>query len=292
MTEDIKFFQTDNLEAALELLVESSGVIKPVAVGTDLMVKIREDRELLQQFAGILDITNISELQGIAQEQDFVRIGALVTHREIIESELLQEKYPALVDAARAIGSTPIRNRATIGGNVCNAAACADTLGPLVAFEAEVVLASQAGERVVPVADLVEEPYQTIIRQDELLRHFRLPLPAEGTFSSFQKIGRRQAAAITRISLVLAARVSQGKVEHIKIVPGSAIPVPEPLTALEKRIKGQKIGEIDSRELSALAGEEMVKITGERWSTPYKKPALTTLVRRALVELKEVAENE
>ncbi len=292
MTEDIKFFQTDNLEAALELLVESSGVIKPVAGGTDLMVKIREDRELLQQFAGILDITNISELQGIAQEQDFVRIGALVTHREIIESELLQEKYPALVDAARAIGSTPIRNRATIGGNVCNAAACADTLGPLVAFEAEVVLASQAGERVVPVADLVEEPYQTIIRQDELLRHFRLPLPAEGTFSSFQKIGRRQAAAITRISLVLAARVSQGKVEHIKIVPGSAIPVPEPLTALEKRIKGQKIEEIDSRELSALAGEEMVKITGERWSTPYKKPALTTLVRRALVELKEVAENE
>jgi len=292
MTEDIKFFQTDKLEAALELLAESSGVIKPVAGGTDLMVKIRENRRLLQEFAGILDITNISELQGITEEQDYVRIGALVTHREIIESEILQEKYPALVDAARAIGSTPIRNRGTIGGNVCNAAACADTLGPLVAFSADAVLASRAGERVVPVADLVEEPYQTIIRQDELLQYFRLPLPAEGTFSSFQKIGRRQAAAITRISLVLVARVSQGTAEHIRIVPGSAIPVPEPFTALEKRIKGQKLGEIDLKEMAALAGEEMVKITGERWSTPYKKPALATLVRRALAELKEVAENE
>ncbi len=291
MKKDISFYHCEELDAALKLLAEDNN-LKPIAGGTDLMVEMRNDENFQENISGLLDITALEELQGITVKENHINIGALVTHQEIVNSEVLQEKYSALVAAAAAIGSTQIRNRGTIGGNVCNAAACADTLGPLIAFEADALLESYAGERVVPAADLVTRPYQTVIRDDELLKCFRLPLPAADTFSNFQKIGRRQALAITRISLALVAQIADGMVKQVKVVPGSTTPVPEPFAGVEARIRDRKIADLKPAEIAAAASEEMVSITGERWSTPYKKPALETLVTRALVQLKEVADNE
>ncbi len=292
MTENLKFYSSTDLEFALKLLAEDEN-IEVIAGGTDLMVDIREEEDYLDQCTGILDLTDIQDMQGIEKKESHVEIGALVTHEELLNSSLLQEHYPALVQAAEAIGSPQVRNRGTIGGNICNAAACADTFGPLVAFDADAVLESTTGIRVMPAQEFVEWPYQTKLRSDELLTHFRLPLPENNMFSDFQKIGRRQAMAITRVSLAVAAKVEDEIVKNVKVVPGSATPVPQPFGQVETEIRGQRITELKPDKLGETAAEEMVEITGERWSTPYKKPALKTLVSRAIKGLqKEVEFNE
>ncbi len=292
MTENLKFYSSTDLEFALELLAEDKN-IEVIAGGTDLMVDIRQEEDHLAQCTGILDLTDIEELQGIEKKGDYIEIGALVTHDDLINSALVQENYPALAEAAAAIGSPQVRNRGTIGGNICNAAACADTFGPLVAFEADAVLESTTGIRVMPAQEFVEWPYQTKLRSDELLTRFRLPLPAADMFSNFQKIGRRQAMAITRVSLAVAARIEDEVVRYIRVVPGSATPVPQPFGKVEGEIRGERISDLNPDELGEIAAEEMVDITGERWSTPYKKPALKSLVSRAIQGLqKEVEVNE
>ncbi len=286
MAADIKFHSSTDLQYALEILDDEEN-IKVLAGGTDFLVDMKEEEDFLAGCSGILDLTDIEELKGIEQRDDHVEIGALVTHRELVRSDIIQEHYPALAQAARTIGSTQIRNRGTIGGNICNAAACADTFGPLVAFEADVELESLAGTRVMPAGEFVEWPYQTKLRDDELLTRFRLPLPEAGTFSSFQKIGRRQAVAITRVSLALAARVEGNVVKDIRVVPGSATPVPQPFSGVESSIRNSRTAALEPEKLGEMAAEEMVEITGERWSTPYKKPALSALVRRAVRALQE-----
>jgi len=286
MAADMNFYSSTDLQYALELLNDEDN-IKVVAGGTDFLVDMKEEEDFLAGCRGILDLNDIDEMKGIEKRNGHVEIGALVTHRELVDSEIIQEYYPALAQAARTIGSTQIRNRGTIGGNICNAAACADTFGPLVAFEADVELESLAGTRVMPAGEFVEWPYQTKLRDDELLTRFRLPLPEAGTFSSFQKIGRRQAVAITRVSLALAARVEGNVVEHVKVVPGSATPVPQPFSRVESSIRNSRTAALEPEKLGEMAAEEMVEITGERWSTPYKKPALSTLVRRAVRALQE-----
>lgn len=292
MSGNLKFYNSSELEFALERLAEDEN-LEVIAGGTDFMVDMKQEDNYLAHCSGIIDLTGIEELQGIEQKGDYVEIGALVTHSQLLNSDLINKHYPALAQAARAIGSSQVRNRGTIGGNICNAAACADTFSPLVAFEAHVALESTAGIRVMPAEEFVEWPYQTKLRNDELLTRFRLPLPAAKTFSNFQKIGRRQAMAITRISLAVVARVEDEIVRHIKVVPGSTTPVPQPFHQVEANVKGKNVFDLKPEKLGELAADEMVEITGERWSTPYKRPALKTLISRAVKGLqKEVKADE
>ncbi len=289
MRENLEFFRSSDLDYVLELMAGEK--LKVIAGGTDFMVHMREDDSYLEGYTGILDLTELSELRKIELEDDMIKIGALTTHSDIVNSEVLQDNYPALVQAAEAIGSPQVRSRGTIGGNICNAAACADTFGPLVACDAEVVLASAAGCRIMPAEEFIVRPYETRLEDTEILTSIRLPLPANRDFSNFQKIGRRQAMTIARVSLAVSASFEGEMVENIRVVPGSATPVPRPFSRVEAQIQGEPAGGLNPHELGELAAEEMVNITGERWSTPYKKPALATLVRRAVSALQEEVKN-
>ncbi|MGM0413786.1 MAG: FAD binding domain-containing protein [Bacillota bacterium] len=289
MNKDLRFYKATEVDEAVELLTDKK--LKLLAGGTDFMVDLRNEEDFLNGYEGILDLSNLNDLKNITENDDHIEIGAMVTHRNIVESDLIREYYPALAQSAAAIGSTQIRNRATIGGNICNAAACADTLGPLIAFEARAVLKSVNGMRTMDVSEFVKWPYETELNENEILVSFILPKPEEGTYSGFQKIGRRQALAITRISLAVTAVIESGTVIDINLVPGSATPVPTTFSKVEAEIKGKKLSEIDSEEIGEKAAEEMIGITGERWSTPYKKPALATLFRRAIKNLQEEVAN-
>ena len=289
MNKELNYYSVKEVEEAVKLLADNK--LKLLAGGTDFMVDYRNEEDFLTGYDGILDLSNIDGIDEITESDDHIEIGAMVTHKDLVESDLINKYYPALAQSAAAIGSTQIRNRATIGGNICNAAACADTLGPLIAFEARASLESVNGKRTMDVSEFVKWPYETEINDNEILISFTLPKPEEGTYSGFQKIGRRQALAITRISLAVTAVIESGTIKDINLVPGSATPVPTTFSEVEAEIKGKKLSEIDSKEIGEKAAEEMVGITGERWSTPYKKPALATLFRRAIKNLQEEVAN-
>jgi xanthine dehydrogenase iron-sulfur cluster and FAD-binding subunit A len=198
-------------------------------------------------------------------------------------SKVLRQAAPLLVSAASSIGSPQIRSRATVGGNIMTAAACADTVPALIALRAKVTLQSKNGSRELDLADLFVRPYQTKANPDELLVAIRFPTLPANSRSAFIKLGRRNALSISRLSVAAILQfASDGTIADARIVPGAAFPAWKRVTRAEQMLAGEKPTEKLFIAAGKRVSEEMVRETGRRWSTEYKEPVLAVLARRAL----------
>jgi len=280
---------TQKIEEALNYLDEFSKV-QLLAGGTDLLVNLYKESPRLSDFDYLLDISNIPELKIINLVNNLIEIGPLATHSDLINEPLIKNNFPVLMEAACTIGSTQIRNRGTIGGNIVNASPAADLLPPLIALRAEVELTSRKGKRILPLQEFLAGPYKTTLQASELLTKIKIPLLGDHYYTDFQKIGRRKALSIARLSLALVTKIEkEGIFQDTRVAPGSATPYPQSLPETEKAINGQSIFHIDLEEIGKITSKEMVSITGERWSTPYKKPTIAVLIKRALKKMIEGA---
>jgi len=290
---DYDFLVASSVEKALDYLDEFENVMI-IAGGTDVLVNIHNKSKRLPNIAHLLNINSINILKYIHSLDHHVEIGPLITHSELIAEPIIGKRFPILLQAASNIGSTQIRNRGTIGGNICNASPAADLLPPLLALNAELVLTGKQEERIVPLKNFLTAPYKTILRQQELLTKIRIPIYDKDYHMHFQKIGRRKALSISRLSLAVVVKIDEkGIFQDTRVVPGSATPYPQHLQEVEKMINGQSIHQINLEEVSRLTSKELVSITGTRWSTPYKKPVICTLVQRAIKQIiKEKTKNE
>ena len=252
-----------------------------LAGGTDLLLKLR--RPLVKRPEAFVDISRVEELKGIGENNGEVCLGPLATHSELARSAALRRFAPLLAAAAETIGSPQNRNRGTVGGNIMNAAACADTVPALIALRAAATLQSGAGRREMSLAELFVKPYQTRANPGELLAAVRFPkLPADAR-SAFLKLGRRNALSIARMSVAAVLRVGpDGRIAEARIVPGAVFETWRRAAEAERMLVGEK----PAPRLFAAAGrevaEQMIKETGRRWSTDYKEPVIAVLVRRAL----------
>jgi CO/xanthine dehydrogenase FAD-binding subunit len=279
---EFTYVRADSLDQAVALLGEPGVHSRVLAGGTDLVNEFRQGRAACDR---VVDVAHVPELRGI-QDGDLIRVGAAVTHAEIAESDLLREKAPLLVRACGRIGSPQIRNVATIGGNVANAAACADTLPALVCLEAWAVVVSAFGLERVPVADLITGVYQMQIPPGGLIQAFEFKASPPGSRASFQRVGRRQAMSIARLSVAaLGALDSENRVSLLQVVPGAAFARFQRATSVEELLTGQ----VPSAQRIADAGREMTRLfleaSGGRWSAQYKERAIATLTERALEEV-------
>ena len=288
-----EFLTTQKIEEALNYLDKFSKV-HILAGGTDLLVDLYKESPRLPDFDYLLDVSNIPELKNINSINNFIEIGPLVTHSRLINEPLIKNNFLILAEAASTIGSTQIRNRGTIGGNIVNASPAADLLPPLIALRAEVELTSGKGKIVLSLEEFLSGPYKTKIQANELLTKIKIPLLVDNYFTDFQKIGRRKALSIARLSLALITKIDEEGVFHdTRVVPGSATPYPQSLPETEKAINGKSVSNVDLEEIAKIISKEMVSITGERWSTPYKKPTIAVLIKRALEKIiKEAKTND
>jgi len=269
------------LPEALALLAEHAGRIKPIAGGTDLMVELRAGDEKLAAMDYALDLTNLPELRAISRMGDRVAIGAMATHDDVAHSPIVLSAAAMLAEASASVGAQQIRNAATIGGNVCNAAVAADTLSPLAALDARVTLLSVSGARELPLDEFILAPGKNALKPDELLVSISFSA-LDGWQTAFVKLGRRKALAISRMNAAAALRFADGRISGARVAPGCVFPTPRRVPAAEEMLLGQ----VPSVELFTRCGETvseaMIAVTGVRWSTEYKVPALTAIVRRAL----------
>lgn len=284
-----KLLTTKKTEEALNYLDKFSKV-QLLAGGTDLLVNLYKQSPRLPDFDYLLDISKIPELKIINLVNNLIEIGPLVTHSDLINEPLIKNNFPVLMEAACTIGSTQIRNRGTIGGNIVNASPAADLLPPLIALRAEVELTSRKGKRILPLEEFLAGPYKTTLQASEILTKIKISLLGDHYYTDFQKIGRRKALSIARLSLALVTKIEkEGIFQDTRVTPGSATPYPQSLPETEKAINGQSIFHIDLEEIGKITSKEMVSITGERWSTPYKKPTIAVLIKRALKKMIEEA---
>jgi xanthine dehydrogenase iron-sulfur cluster and FAD-binding subunit A len=281
------YIAVQTVAEACGVLAEHGADARVLAGGTDLLIEWR--RPTTKAPKVVLDISRVRELSGIVESDGSLTIGPLATHADLQGSELVQKFAPLLGVAAAAIGSPQIRARGTVGGNIMNAAACADTVPPLIALGATVTLQSKAGARELALADLFLKPYQTQAKPDELLMSIRFPKLAAGSRSAFIKLGRRNALSISRMSVAAMLQLGgDGRIAQARIVPGAAFPTWKRVLEAEQMLLGEK----PEQKLFAAAGqkvsEEMIKATGRRWSTEYKEPVIAVLVRRALEDCVKV----
>ncbi|MGD8399206.1 MAG: FAD binding domain-containing protein, partial [Anaerolineae bacterium] len=215
---EFTYVRARDLEEALALLGKRGVLSRVLAGGTDLVNQLRKGEAPCDR---VVDVARVPELRGI-EGGDVIRIGAAVTHAEVAESDLVRKHAPFLAHACGQLGGPQIRNIATIGGNVANAAACADTLPVLVCLDAVAVVAGQDGVERVPVSDLVTGVYQVALPRGSLIQAFEFAPPPAGSRTAFQRIGRRQALSISRLSVAAMGAVDAGgQVSLLRVVPGA-----------------------------------------------------------------------
>jgi CO/xanthine dehydrogenase FAD-binding subunit len=276
-----EYYSPRTLPEACTLLAEFGPDARILAGGTDVLVELRKAGSSSSK--AVVDISRISVLKGIEESGDAIVIHPFTTHAEILHSKIVEQSASLLKAAVEGIGSPQIRNRGTVGGNIMNAAACADTVPPLIALEAKIKLLSSRGERVVKLSEFFVKPYETVAKRDEILVEIRFPKLPGNARSSFVKLGRRNALSISRLSVAaVMVKTDTGVITDARIVPGAAFPAWQRVPEAEKVL----IGKMSSCELFVEAGkkvsEALISYTGRRWSTEYKEPVIAVLVRRAL----------
>jgi len=275
------YIAVETIAEACNVLAEHGANARVLAGGTDLLIELRRGSRKAPEV--VLDISVVDAMAGIAESSDTVVIGPVTTHADVVRSDTVQKFSPLLGAAAATIGSPQIRARATVGGNVMNAATCADAVPPLIALGATVRLQSKAGPRELALADLFVKPYETKARADELLTAIRFPKLGPGARSAFIKLGRRNALAISRLSVAVILEFGKdGAIVEARIVPGAAFPTWRRVTEAEQMLLGEKASGALFAAVGKKVSEEMIKVTGRRWSTEYKEPVIAVLVRRAL----------
>lgn len=279
---EFRFYQAEELGEALQLLSlnEDAWVL---AGGTDVIPGFRRG----EGPEALVDISSLNQLSYCKEEEGRIKIGGLTSHEKLKTSPLLKDKVKALAVAAGAIGSPQIRNRGTIGGNICHASPAADTLPPLMVLGASVTLKSRRGEREIereiPLEQLFQGPYKTYVRADEILVEVSFPTPSPGTSTSFYKLGRREALAVARMSMAVSLfKNEEGIIERITIVPGAVTPVPVLMESAGNLLTGERPTPFLLERAGELVEEEMLSITGVRPSSLYKRPVIRTITRRTI----------
>lgn len=271
------------IDDAVRLLNEPGIRSIPLAGGTDIFVEVRKTP---LWFDRMVDISRIPEMSQIRLDGDQVSIGAAVTHTQVAESPLLRKVAPFLSDSCESVGGPAVRNRGTVGGNISNAAVCADSMPALICLEAVAHLRSAKGERQMTIDQLVTAPHETQIEKGELLTHFTFRVPSENARFHFIKLGRRKAQSISRLSIAAIGRINKdGIIDFARVCPGAAVSIPTRFKAVEDLLVGKKPTKELIDSASDLMVAEMIRITGHRWSTPYKEVALKAIAERSLSKI-------
>ena len=252
-----------------------------IAGGTDMMVRIHK-RDL--QPGALVSLSAIDGLDGIQPIESGIQIGALTTMAEITSHPRLAIDYPVLVQAASRVGSQQVRNRATIGGNLCNCSPCADTAGPLLVHQARLRLVNPHGEREIEVADFFEGPGQTCSPANEILSHILLPAPPQQAQAIFIKESRVcMDLAICSLSCLLD--LADDTCQQARLAAGSVAPVPMRLTRVESFLQGKKIDPEVIEHAAQLAVDQVTPIDDIRASALHRRHLIGVFTKQALTEI-------
>lgn len=284
------FFQPQNLKQALEYKrdFEEAALL---AGGTDLIIAKRSGKDTKK--CDLIDLSKINELKNINVCGDIISVGSMATFSAICDSEMLQEKVAFLCQASLSVGAPQIRNRGTIGGNICNASPAADGIPPLVCLGAQVNLQSigKNGEiqsRTLPIEVFILNKGKTALKNNEILTSIVLKLPSEKAKNRFDKIGRRNALAIARLNGACLIKMAHDRVEQISLVIGAATSKPERFVVVEDYLTGKKLSDDTLNEAGRLASDYVLEQTGRRASSAYKLPVIArfteALIKKTLKE--------
>lgn len=265
------------IEEVVGLLGKYNKDSKIIAGGTDIVIELKNEKISPKI---LIDISKIEELKRIEENEEYISIGAGVTFTEIVENPFFKDKLYGLYKACKMVGSPQIRNKGTIGGNIANGGAAADSVPPLIALGSIVTLESIEGIREIALEKYYDDP----IRENELLTKIRFKKPNKNQTLSFSKLGLRKALAISRLTTSALIEFEEENIKTIRVASGALGITPLREYKIEEYLTGKKIeeetiiGAIDTLEKSM---EERLK---GRSTLPYKSKSINTILRETLEE--------
>jgi carbon-monoxide dehydrogenase medium subunit len=274
------YFAPQSLGDATALLRRYGTKAKLLAGGTDLF--LRMERRAVEPGV-VVDVKKVRALQGIKASAKGLTIRAATLMDEIVSSPLVQRRYRIIAEAAVAVGSIQTRNRATLGGNLCNASPAADTAPALIALAARARIAGSRREREVALEEFFLAPGKTCLQSDELLKEIFIPSPAGKAGSSFQRCTRTAMdIALVNCAAFLTLAPKEGVIGEIRIALGAVAPTPVRARPAEDLLRGKTPDKDAVEEAAALAAASVSPIDDVRSSAAYRRAMVRVLTRRAI----------
>jgi len=276
-----------SIEDCLKLLAERGPEAKLVAGGTDLLPQMKNG---LIKPAAVIDLSGVADLRVLRREDGAgLRVGASVAAREIELDPYTRSTYPALAESGALVGSVQIRNLATVGGNLCNAAPSADMAPPLLALDAEAIIAGPRGRRRVPMADFFTGVRRTVLAPDELLVELIVPAPGPRSGGQYLRHTPRRELDIAVVGVASQITLSDGVCRKARIALAAVAPTPIRATAAERALEGQPLTAQQIARAAQLAVEAARPISDQRGSADFRRHLVGVLTRRTLTTALERA---
>jgi carbon-monoxide dehydrogenase medium subunit len=272
--------QADSVEDCLRALAAHGGEAKLLAGGTDLLPQLKNG---LLAPRCVVDVSRVARLRTLeVADGRGLRVGAAVTARELERNEAVQARCPALAESGGLIGSVQVRNLATVGGNLCNAAPSADMAPPLLALEAEAVIAGPRGERRVPLSAFFTDVRRTVLAPGELLLELVIPPPAPRSGGHYLRHTPRRELDIAVVGVASQLSLSDGVCARARIALAAVAPVPLRAPAAEQALEGRPLTAELIEQAAGLAAEAARPISDQRGSAEFRRHLVRVLTRRTL----------
>ena len=273
------FIQPATIDAAILALAEYSPNVRILNGGTDYLVELKH---VAQSPGVVIDVSRLQGLKGIEIVDAGLRIGAGVTHTEIMADPLIKEHVPAMIDAAHTVGAVQTRNLGTLGGNLVTCVPSMDSGPTLLALDADVTILGAKGTRQSSLTDFFVAPRKTSLEPDELLLEIIIPKENLGKPASFIKFGLRKGQALALVNAASALWVEGNKFKDVRIALGAVAPVVIRASKAEALLEGQSISEGLIQEAAKIAVGEAKPIDDFRASKEYRNDLIEVGTRRTL----------
>jgi carbon-monoxide dehydrogenase medium subunit len=268
------------VEECLPLLAAHGANAKLLAGGTDLLPQLKN--KVLWP-ARVIDLSGVRALRVLeGGNGQGLRVGAAVTARELELDPRVRSRYPGLAESGALVGSVQVRNLATVGGNLCNAAPSADMAPPLVALDAEAVIAGSKGRRRVPLADFFVGVRKTVLAPDELLVELHVPALPPHSGGCYLRHTPRRELDIAVVGVASELSLDGGVCAKARIALAAVAPTPVRATAAEGALVGQRVTPELIERAAALAVEAARPISDQRGSAEFRRHLVRVLTRRTL----------
>lgn len=276
------------VDEAVAVLNEHGDRARPLAGGTDLLVKARAN---VWELDAVVDIKNIPELMNLSVGSDGLSIGAGVPCYQVYENSEIAADYPGIVDGASIIGGIQIQSRAGLGGNLCNAAPSGDGICPLIVHSAVAKIAGPNGTREVAVEDFATGPSRTVLEKGELLVSIEVPKPAANSGAAYTRFIPRNEMdiAVAGVGAFVQLDSSGQNFESARIALASVGPTPILASAAGDSLAGKPVNDETIAAAAALAKEAATPITDMRGTVDQRKQLVEVLTGRMIKQAVERA---
>lgn len=279
--EEVVFLQPGSVTEASQFVIRHPGA-KLLAGGTDLVLSMERKKVAPSH---LVDLSGIKNLSSISYQEGRLHLGSMTTIQELVDSLVVKEKMPVISTAASCLGCWQVRNRATLGGNLANAAPSAEMAPPLMALSAQVKIEGATGHRLLSLEDFFTGPGQTAMQPGEIITEVIVPgIPAMAR-SAYLRHALRSSMDIALANMAVYLLMDGDTAVDVRVSLGAVAPTPLRARAAEAALEGKKLNQVNISAAAGAAVGECRPITDVRATGEYRREMIGVLVRRALNSL-------